>query len=146
MKNFLKSKKGITTVVALVIVIIVLIFLLVKCGENPDSLNKGKDVIKTEQGENKDNEDNQPKLDLGNREVEDTSNAGLTSAGGVVGEKNTDESTEFPNDVDSETGDSANSGDSGTETGSNEDDNTETDTNEGGDSGKETPFKGGTVY
>lgn len=99
MKDFLKSKKGIVTIVALVIVIAALVFAVVKCSNGSSETKKGKDEAKTEQ-ENKENE-GVDWNDVG-LEPEDTSDAGLTSVGGEVGAKHPEDVTEFPNDEESD--------------------------------------------
>ena len=102
MKDFLKSKKGITIMFVLAIVIIVLTLLVAKCSNGSEGSKAEKEVTKTEQEKNKDKEDDKSKNNSSNREVEDTSNAGLTSVGGEVGAGNTEDVTEFPNDIDSD--------------------------------------------
>ena len=127
MKSFLKSKKGILGLVALLAIIIILTFVAVKCSKGPKDKEKDIDRIKIEEENN--TEDGLDWSDVG-FEPEDTSNAGLKHKGGDVGQSNKEDVTEFPNDVD------------GDEVLGTEGDNP-TDT---GNTDEPEDFKGGTLY
>lgn len=145
MKEFVKSKKGVMTIVALVFVIIVLILGVVKYSEKSDKSQK-KDKTKTEQ-ENRDDtaEDNGIEWSDVEVEMEEISEGGLISVGGEIGKKHPEDSTDFPNDdVTVGTTSEKNPGDTPDVEGDKEEE-TETPKDEE-DNGTTEEWKGSTLY